>query len=104
MARTPGDRERGQRVRAIRDALGEDQDVFARRLLRALPGTLAYDRAVVSKIETGGRKVTFEEVLVISSWDPAKQGPAWLAWGLPPAKAGKVPKEPERPAGKRKSA
>jgi hypothetical protein len=61
MAIRQEDRARGQRVREIREARDEDQQTFAARVLKALPGRVKYDAAVISKTETGLRRLTFEE-------------------------------------------
>jgi hypothetical protein len=80
MARTASDLARGQRVRAIREARGEGGAAFA-AALQALCPDRVYDAAVISKIEGGGRRITFEEADAIARLDPEKHGREWLAWG-----------------------
>ena len=74
----------GSRVRAIREERGEKQPEFAAALSAAakrLRMPLAYDNTMVSKMETGMRAVTIEDIAVIASLDPQGRQKSWLAWG-----------------------
>jgi hypothetical protein len=41
----------------------------------------AYDVSALSRMETGKRKVSLEDVQAIAPLDPKGRGPAWLAFG-----------------------
>jgi hypothetical protein len=75
----------GQRVYAVRLALGDGwktplpQAEFA-ALLADVSGR-AYDSAMVSRMENGGRAVSIEEAEWVAALDPQSRGPAWLAFG-----------------------
>jgi hypothetical protein len=91
MPRTAGDDARAQRVADIREARGESQPRFAQSLVTALeqlkytPET-SYDGAVISKIETGMRGLTFEEADAIAMLDPKHRGREWLVGWSPAPK------------------
>ena len=76
--------ERGERIKAIRKALDMTGDEFAAELTaraRAYGVDAAYDRAKVSRIEGGGRKVRVEELAIILELDPQHRSLAWLVFG-----------------------
>lgn len=78
--------KRAQRARAIRDALGIKQDEMAERLTAKAAelgfGYITYDKAKVSKSETGGREIEAEDALVWAYLDPERRGVPWLVAGL----------------------
>jgi transcriptional regulator with XRE-family HTH domain len=74
----------GDRVREIREERGEQQPEFAASMTKAakeLGIAETYNNTMVSKMETGGRKVTLEDARVIARLDRKKRGRSWLAWG-----------------------
>jgi hypothetical protein len=80
-----------ERVYEIRKALGPDrrtplsQGEFAKRAnaVAARHGLKStYDASFISKIESGIRAVSIEEVPVFAALDPLKRGEMWLAWGI----------------------
>lgn len=76
--------EQGERVAEIRDALGLSGEAFATLLqkrLHALGVGRNYDKFKVSRMESGGRKLTIEEAAVIADLDPSKRGAVWLVFG-----------------------
>lgn len=73
---------RGHRVYLIREALGTRRDAmpmpkFA-KLIRETTGAV-YDKSTLSRMETGERKVSLEDIEAIAPVDPLKRGKAWLA-------------------------
>ena len=88
--------ERGERIKEIRVALGMTGDEFAAELTTrakvfGYPAT--YERAKVSRIESGGRKLTVEELAIILEMDPERRSLAWLVFGT--AKLGNVRPRPQ---------
>jgi transcriptional regulator with XRE-family HTH domain len=74
----------GERVRQIREARGEKQPEFATALNAAavrLGITARYDGTTVSKLETGMRRATLEDIELIAAIDPGDRGRDWLGWG-----------------------
>lgn len=80
-----------ERVYEIRRALGPDrrtplsQTEFAKRAnaIAARHGLKSnYDTSHISKIETGIRAVSIEEIPVFAALDPKGRGESWLAWGV----------------------
>lgn len=75
----------GKRAYSIRLALGDGWKVplpmadFAALLSRR--SGVRYDSSMVSRIESGDRKLTLDDVAVIASIDPKGRGRDWLAWG-----------------------
>lgn len=72
------------RIREIREARGEKQPEFAAVLNNAakrLSIDMTYNNTTVSKMETGARSVTLEDVMIIASVDPLGRPREWLAWG-----------------------
>ena len=74
----------GERIYLIREALGSRRDPmpldkFA-ELIQTETGAV-YDKSVLSRMETGDRKVTLEDVAALSQVDPLKRGRDWLGWG-----------------------
>jgi len=75
---------RGERVAAVREALGVSGEEFAemlRRQLLAYGIDRKYDKAKVSRMESGRRDLLAEELAVIASVDPEKRGMLWLIFG-----------------------
>jgi len=75
---------RGERVLAVREALGINGDEFAellRRHLLAYGIDRKYDKAKVSRMESGRRDLLAEELAVIASVDPEQRGMLWLIFG-----------------------
>lgn len=73
---------RGHRVYLIREALGTRRDPlplpkFA-ELIQQTSGVV-YDKSTLSRMETGERKVSLEDIEAIAPIDPLKRGKAWLA-------------------------
>jgi transcriptional regulator with XRE-family HTH domain len=78
---------RGYRVYLIREALGTRRDpmpmqAFA-ELIAKVSG-VSYDKSTLSRLETGERKLSLEDIDAIAPIDPLKRGRSWLAWGDPP--------------------
>jgi transcriptional regulator with XRE-family HTH domain len=77
-------REEGDRVRQIREALGDKQPAFAARLT-AVAARLGlswvnYDNTAISRLETGrGNYLRVDDLAVIISVDPEKRTVEWLA-------------------------
>jgi hypothetical protein len=74
----------GERIYLIREALGTRRDPmpldkFAELIERATGAV--YDKSILSRMETGERKVSLDEVAILASVDPLKRGRGWLAWG-----------------------
>src|SRR4051812_46961163 len=78
-------RAEGDRVRTVREALGENQPAFARRLSEAAQNLgliwLRYDNTIVSKLEIGARDLSTDDTVVVAAIDPERRGKLWLAWG-----------------------
>lgn len=94
--------ERGERVKEIRDALELTQDGFADVLTRRLAhyGVAGvYNRSKVSKMESGERKLTVEEAVVLIELDPEDRPGVWLVFGGKPRRQ-TVRESNERPAKK----
>lgn len=78
----------GKRVYLIRLALGDGFKVpmpmaaFA-ALLTERSG-VAYDSSMISRMESGDRKVTLEDAPRLAALDPEHRGPGWIAWGVVP--------------------
>jgi transcriptional regulator with XRE-family HTH domain len=100
---------RGRRVRELRERMGMSGEAFAERMNEGaaeLDLDAAYDKAKVSKIETGVRDLSLEDVAIIERIAPRGAG-GWfrVAFGReqPPPKrvesgAPKLPaREPQRP-------
>lgn len=91
------DIQRGQRLRAIREARGERATDFLEVLareggIRLLPSSL-------SRIENGSSPITCDDVMLWSQLDPLHRGPEWIAWGIDrvtPLRRGPVSDERER--------
>lgn len=75
-----------QRAYSVRLALGDGWKVplpmaaFA-ALLSKQPGAGRYDSSVVSRLESGARKLTLVDAAAYAAVDPLKRGRAWVAWG-----------------------
>jgi transcriptional regulator with XRE-family HTH domain len=82
MALSDEDAQRGQRVKAIREARAVTGKEFA-AALEAITGD-RYDTSEVSRLETGNRVATWRDILAIAALDPEKRGRDWLAWGDDP--------------------
>jgi hypothetical protein len=78
----------GERIYLIREALGTRRDPMPldklAELIERTTGAV-YDKSILSRMETGERKVSLDDVAVLASVDPLKRGKAWLAWGDPAA-------------------
>jgi hypothetical protein len=77
-----GPSTRGHRVYLIREALGTRRDPmplpkFA-ELIKRTSG-VSYDKSTLSRMETGERKVSLDDIEAIAPVDPLKRGKAWLA-------------------------
>jgi hypothetical protein len=75
--------QRGQRVRDCREELGLGQEQFADRMnkLAAANGLPSgYDKSKLSKIETGVRDLSLEDVAVLELLAP-RRGWKWFAFG-----------------------
>lgn len=73
---------RGERVYLIREALGTRRDPmpmerFAEIIART--SGAVYDKSTLSRMETGDRKVSIEDIEAIAPVDPLKRGKTWLA-------------------------
>lgn len=82
--------DRGDRARAIREALGLDQRAMAERMNElakrlGLRLRAAYDNTVVSKIENGRRDMSVDDFIVYVRIDPEHRGADWLAGTPAPA-------------------
>jgi hypothetical protein len=95
----------GDRIREIRSQHDEKQPAFAARLTaaaRKLGVKANYDNTMVSKMETGRRDVTLDDVAVLASIDKLQRGKLWLGWGENGAVATTAATESaSRPAAKR---
>ena len=80
MALSDADAQRGQRVKLVRDARGETQPEFAKALEQE-SGT-RYDASEVSRLETGNRVATWEDVRAVAALDPLDRGRDWLGWDV----------------------
>jgi hypothetical protein len=84
----------GKRAYLIRLACGdgfkspEPMAAFAMRLTRQKRG--AWDSAKVSRVESGERKLTLDDVETYVRVDPLKRPRGWLAFGEEPASAGLI--------------
>jgi len=84
--------ERGERITLVRVAMGVNGDAFALVLeerLAAYGFPRHYDKAKISRIESGTRDLTCEEAAVIAGLDPERRGLLWLIFGKrkrPPAR------------------
>lgn len=92
---------RGYRVYLIREALGTRRDPlplpkFAELIERA--SGVVYDKSTLSRMETGERKVSVEDIEAIAPVDPLKRGKAWLAgWDDEDNGGSEVASEPVAP-------
>lgn len=78
--------ERGDRVKAIRDArkmTGEEFAALVTKTAKALGVELALDKHKLSRIEGGKRDLTAEEVAMFVQLDPEDRGVQWLVFGGP---------------------
>lgn len=76
--------ERGERVALIRHALEMTGDQFAVLIATRAAGyglRVSYDKGKVSRLESGTRKVTVEEVAILTEIDPMCRSVAWLVFG-----------------------
>lgn len=71
----------------------EPMAAFAVRLTRQKRG--AWDSAKVSRVESGERKLTLDDVETYVRVDPLKRSPAWLAFGETAAPAPLPDLEPQ---------
>jgi len=83
--------EQGNRATRVRETMGLTQDEFGallKRTLRVYGVRRHYDKSLVSRIESGARKLKPEEAVVIAELDPEQRGIWWLMFGhaLPPAR------------------
>lgn len=73
---------RGHRVYLIREALGTRREPMPLQrfadVIRETTGAV-YDKATLSRMETGERKVSLEDIETIAQVDPLKRGKVWLA-------------------------
>jgi len=74
----------GERIYLIREALGTRRDPmpleeFARLIVTRTGAS--YDKSILSRMETGDRKVTLEDIEALAAVDPLKRGRSWLAFG-----------------------
>ncbi len=82
--------ERGERVARIREALGLTGEKFGELLTREARKrrmSATYDKGKVSRMESGERKVTVEEVAILTELDPERRPVAWLVFGEPKPRA-----------------
>lgn len=80
MALSDADALRGQRIKAVRDARNETQPQFA-AALQAVSGE-RYDASEVSRLESGNRVATWDDVRAIAALDPKQRGRDWLGWDV----------------------
>lgn len=76
--------DRGGRVASIREALDMTGEAFAKELsarMKAMGVPKRYDKGKVSLIESGTRKLTVEEAVIIADLDPRARGAVWLVFG-----------------------
>lgn len=99
------------RVYQIRLALGDGvrtpmpMDAFA-ALLNERGETTRFDSSKVSRMETGERKVSIDDVPYIAAVDPKRRGRDWLAWGIlqePEMSVADTMKSLAKEAGKKKA-
>lgn len=78
-------RAEGDRVKAVRDALGLKQPEFAVRLTEEAQRRgltwVRYDFSIISKLENGSRRLSLDDVLVLSCVDREERGMLWIGWG-----------------------
>lgn len=95
--------EQGERVKRVRDALGQSQDAFAETLGQAVQQAVGlkaqYGKSKLSKMEGGERKITAEEAVVIADLDPDKRGARWLVFG-PKRQRGALLDDPRKAMGR----
>jgi transcriptional regulator with XRE-family HTH domain len=94
MALSDDDLARGQRIKAVRDARGETQPEFAERLAELTKQR--YDASEVSRLETGNRVATWDDIAAIASLDPEQRGRDWLGWDDDDSAEGATRKRPPR--------
>lgn len=76
----------GERIYLIREALGTRRDPMPLEKFAELVAErtgVTYDKSMLSRMETGDRKVSLDDVAVLAQVDPKKRGREWLAWGPP---------------------
>ena len=81
-ATVAGQETRGERVYLIREALGTRRDPMPiPKFVELIHDTtgIVYDKSAISRMETGERKVSLEDIEVLAQVDPLKRGKVWLA-------------------------
>jgi len=76
--------EQGERIKKIRKTLDMTQDQFAGELTKAMRAfglESAYRKDQVSRLESGGRRMTAEEAVAISSLIRDRPVVIWLVFG-----------------------
>lgn len=89
--------QRGGRVREIREAMGLQQDAFGAELTKAGAAfglEESYNKDKVSKIETGARDVTVDEMALLLAMDPKKRTIDWLVFGAASTTTEQTPSAP----------
>lgn len=74
----------GERVRAVREALGTTGEQFAAAMTkqaRAYGLKKRYDKTRLSRIETGSGLLKAEESAIVGVLDPEQRGAIWLVLG-----------------------
>lgn len=74
----------GERVRAIRDEIGDKQPAFAQRLsavAQRMGLPVRFDNTMVSKVEIGRRELSIYEAAVVVAVDPQRRGWDWFILG-----------------------
>lgn len=94
------DEQRGKRLRAIREAIGETQEQFADRLnvVAAEVGLgVRYKFGDISGRETGRKSMEIEDFILAAHVDPHHRTVLWLAFGreIPIKYLGMLPKPPK---------
>lgn len=74
---------RGLRIKAIREAIGCDQEEFARRMNEQatrlnIDEEASYDRTTISKMEKGRRDVSLTDAVLAAALDPKKRTAEWI--------------------------
>lgn len=90
---------RGERVRAIREALSVTAEQLAKDANAAALGygvALGLTDVQLSRVERGGRRISAEEAWILARLDPEGRGVEWLVFGGPPVAISRE----KRPAGK----
>jgi hypothetical protein len=84
---------RGQRLRTVREALGQTQTQFAELLTRTAAQLGIDARYVVGDVsarETGRKALDVEDYAIVSALDPQRWSWEWLAFGRKLTKGTKV--------------